>query len=135
MPFVEAVMQECDLCRQMRLRETGLGIKDITHNYFLLDSPIYQEDRGPLWPGALQAQQACGPAPGLRALPSPPPAGRPGQGDHALLSLPPGRLPAGSARTPRAEGRLSPAVHRLPPGDEERPDRLPGLPPQKRAGP
>ncbi|MCU0592599.1 MAG: cytochrome c family protein, partial [Desulfobacterales bacterium] len=42
-PFVEAVMEECDLCRQMRLRETGLGIKDITHNYFLLDSPIIKK--------------------------------------------------------------------------------------------
>jgi hypothetical protein len=42
-PFVEAVMDECQLCRQMRLRETGLGIKDITHNYFLLDSPIIKK--------------------------------------------------------------------------------------------
>lgn len=42
-PFVEAVMDECDLCRQMRLRETGLGIKDITHSYFLLDSPIIKK--------------------------------------------------------------------------------------------
>jgi hypothetical protein len=31
------------LCRQMRLRETGLGIKDITHSYFLLDSPIIKK--------------------------------------------------------------------------------------------
>jgi hypothetical protein len=42
-PFVEAVMDECQLCRQMRLRETGLGIKDITHSYFLLDSPIIKK--------------------------------------------------------------------------------------------
>jgi hypothetical protein len=42
-PFIEAVMEECDLCRQMRLRETGLGIKDITNSYFLLDSPIIKK--------------------------------------------------------------------------------------------
>ena len=39
-PFVEAVMDECKLCRQMRLRETGLSTKDITHSYFVLHSPI-----------------------------------------------------------------------------------------------
>ena len=42
-PFVEAVLEECQLCRQMRLRETGLGIKDITNSYFLLDSPIIKK--------------------------------------------------------------------------------------------
>jgi hypothetical protein len=40
MPFVEAVMYECKLCRQMRLRETGLSTKDITNSYFVLNSPI-----------------------------------------------------------------------------------------------
>ena len=39
-PFVDAVMDECKLCRQMRLRETGLGTKDIKHSYFVLNSPI-----------------------------------------------------------------------------------------------
>jgi hypothetical protein len=39
-PFVEAVMDECKLCRQMRLREMGLSTKDITHSYFVLNSPI-----------------------------------------------------------------------------------------------
>jgi len=39
-PFVDAVMDECKLCRQMRLRETGLGTKDIEHSYFVLNSPI-----------------------------------------------------------------------------------------------
>jgi len=38
--FVEAVMDECKLCRQMRLREMGLSTKDITHSYFVLNSPI-----------------------------------------------------------------------------------------------
>jgi hypothetical protein len=42
-PFVEAVLEECQLCRQMRLRETRLGIKDITNSYFLLDSPIIKK--------------------------------------------------------------------------------------------
>lgn len=42
-PFVDTVVQECRLCRQQRLREEGLGVKDITHNYFLLDSPIIQK--------------------------------------------------------------------------------------------
>ena len=40
LPFVEAVKDECKLCRQMRLREMGLGTKDITHNYVVLNSPI-----------------------------------------------------------------------------------------------
>lgn len=42
-PFVDTVVEECRLCRQMRLREMGLGIKDITQNYFLLDSPIIKK--------------------------------------------------------------------------------------------
>jgi len=42
-PFVDAVKEECQLCRQMRLRETDLGIKDISDNYFLLDSPIIRK--------------------------------------------------------------------------------------------
>jgi hypothetical protein len=42
-PFVVAVMDECQLCRRMRLRETGLGIEDITHSYFLLESPIIKQ--------------------------------------------------------------------------------------------
>ncbi len=42
-PFVDAVMEECQLCRQMRLREAGLGIKDITNSYFLLDSSIIKK--------------------------------------------------------------------------------------------
>ena len=45
-PFVDTVVKECRLCRQQNLRNQGLGVKDITHNYFLLDSPIIkkQED-------------------------------------------------------------------------------------------
>jgi hypothetical protein len=39
-PMVDEVMEECLLCRQQRLRDVGLGVKDITHSYFLLDSPI-----------------------------------------------------------------------------------------------
>jgi hypothetical protein len=42
-PFVEAVVDECQLCRQQRLRDVGLGVKDITHSYFLLDSPIIKQ--------------------------------------------------------------------------------------------
>ncbi len=42
-PFVEAVMDECQLCRQMRLREMGLGIKDSAGPYYLLDSPIIKK--------------------------------------------------------------------------------------------
>jgi class III cytochrome C family protein len=39
-PFVDVVMEECKLCRQMRLREMGLGTKDIPNSYFVLNSPI-----------------------------------------------------------------------------------------------
>jgi hypothetical protein len=45
-PFVETVVDECLLCRSQKLRDKGFGVKDITHSYFLLDSPIIkkQED-------------------------------------------------------------------------------------------
>ena len=39
-PFIDTVVDECQLCRQQRLRDVGLGVKDILHSYFLLDSPI-----------------------------------------------------------------------------------------------
>ena len=42
-PFVEAVMDECRLCRQQRLRDKGLGIKDQSESYFLLDNPIIRK--------------------------------------------------------------------------------------------
>ena len=42
-PFVDAVVDECQLCRQQRLRDVGLGIKDIVHNYSLLESPIIKQ--------------------------------------------------------------------------------------------
>ncbi len=42
-PFVEAVRDECRLCRQQRLRDKGLGVKDQTESYFLLDSPIIRK--------------------------------------------------------------------------------------------
>ncbi len=42
-PFVEAVKDECTLCRQLRLRDMGLGIKDQTESYYLLNSPIIQK--------------------------------------------------------------------------------------------
>ena len=42
-PFVEAVMDECLLCRQQRLRDMGLGVKDIEHRYVVLDSPIIKK--------------------------------------------------------------------------------------------
>jgi hypothetical protein len=42
-PFVDAVVDECQLCRQQRLRDMGLGVKDIVHSYFLLDSPVIKQ--------------------------------------------------------------------------------------------
>jgi hypothetical protein len=42
-PFVAAVKDECTLCRQLRLRDMGLGIKDQAESYYLLNSPIIQE--------------------------------------------------------------------------------------------
>lgn len=42
-PLVDTVVDECLLCRKQKLRDMGLGVKDITHNYFLLDSPIIKE--------------------------------------------------------------------------------------------
>ncbi len=42
-PFVEAVMDECRLCRQQRLRDMGLNVKDQTESYYLLNSPIIRK--------------------------------------------------------------------------------------------
>ncbi|BBO91927.1 hypothetical protein DSCOOX_51070 [Desulfosarcina ovata subsp. ovata] len=42
-PFVEGVRDECRLCRQQRLRDQGLGVKDQSESYFLLDSPIIRQ--------------------------------------------------------------------------------------------
>lgn len=42
-PFVEAVLDECRLCRQQRLRDMGMSVKDIPNQYFLLDSPIIKK--------------------------------------------------------------------------------------------
>jgi hypothetical protein len=42
-PFVHTVVDECLLCRQQKLRDMGLGVKDIEHSYFLLDSPIIKK--------------------------------------------------------------------------------------------
>ena len=42
-PFVETVVDECVLCRQQKLREQGLGVKDIEETYYLLDSPIIKQ--------------------------------------------------------------------------------------------
>ena len=39
-PFVSSVLEECQLCRQQRLRDKGLSVKDQPESYFLLDSPI-----------------------------------------------------------------------------------------------
>lgn len=50
-PFVGEVIDECRLCRQQRLRDQGLSVKDQTHSYYLLNSPIIRktEDRyGPV---------------------------------------------------------------------------------------
>jgi hypothetical protein len=44
-PFVEAVMDECKLCRQQRLRDVGLSVKDQEHSYYLLDSPVIKRRR------------------------------------------------------------------------------------------
>jgi hypothetical protein len=42
-PFVEAVMDECLLCRQQRLRDMGLGVKDQQERYYLLNSPVIRK--------------------------------------------------------------------------------------------
>ena len=42
-PFVEVVRDECRLCRQQRLRDQGLSVKDQSQSYFLLDSPIIRQ--------------------------------------------------------------------------------------------
>jgi hypothetical protein len=42
-PFVEAVMDECKLCRQQRLRDEGFSVKDQEHSYYLLSSPIIRQ--------------------------------------------------------------------------------------------
>lgn len=43
-PFVHTVVDECLLCRQQKLRDKGFSIKDITHSYFRLESPIIKEE-------------------------------------------------------------------------------------------
>jgi len=42
-PFIDAVRDECQLCRQQRLRDVGLGVKDIVHSYFLMESPVIKQ--------------------------------------------------------------------------------------------
>lgn len=42
-PFVETVMDECLLCRQLKLRNMELGVEDMDHSYFYLDSPIIKK--------------------------------------------------------------------------------------------
>ena len=42
-PFVEAVRDECRLCRQQRLRDKGLSVRDQSQSYFVLDSPIIRQ--------------------------------------------------------------------------------------------
>lgn len=42
-PFVGQVRDECRLCRQQRLRDMGLSVKDQTESYYLLDSPIIKK--------------------------------------------------------------------------------------------
>jgi len=42
-PFVDTVIDECLLCRKQKLRDMGLGVKDIDYHYFLLDSPIIKQ--------------------------------------------------------------------------------------------
>ncbi len=42
-PFVAAVRDECRLCRQQRLRDEGLGIKNQSQSYYLLNSPIIRK--------------------------------------------------------------------------------------------
>lgn len=48
--FVSEVKDECKLCRQQRLRDMGLGTKDIPHGYFLLDSPVIKKQNNDYTP-------------------------------------------------------------------------------------
>lgn len=50
-PYVSKVYQEDLPLRQQRLRAQGLGLKDIKHSYFLLESPFvntYEDKYGPV---------------------------------------------------------------------------------------
>ncbi|WP_286181717.1 tetrathionate reductase family octaheme c-type cytochrome [Desulfovibrio sp. Huiquan2017] len=50
-PFVKDVLMEDLPLRQQRLREMGLGLKDVKHSYMLLDSPYvdtYERKYGPV---------------------------------------------------------------------------------------
>lgn len=42
-PFVETVVDECLLCRQQKLRNMELGVDDMDHTYFYLNSPIIKK--------------------------------------------------------------------------------------------
>jgi hypothetical protein len=123
-PFVEAVMDECRLCRQQRLRDMGLGVKDQTDSYFLLDSPIIRkktEDHyGPV--RFMHAKHARSPRTAPCATTIGPWTRR--IGNHPLFGLPPGAFQKGPSRAAGAQGRLSPAVHGLPSGDEQGAHRL-----------
>lgn len=58
-PFIEAVLDECLLCRQQKLREMELGIDDMSNTYFLLDSPIIKKTGRLLRACQVHARQAC----------------------------------------------------------------------------
>ena len=77
-PFVEVVRDECRLCRQQRLRDQGLGVKDQSESYFLLEQPDHPQDRRSLRSGALHARQTCRGDQGLCLVPSLPAPGRSG---------------------------------------------------------
>jgi hypothetical protein len=133
-PFVDAVMDECKLCRQQRLRDMGLGTKDQTTAISCSTARSSKRWRTftarcasctPSTPPRSRTAPCATTIAPLDEAPRKPPAARP-----ATRSLQKG--PSG---TPGPEGRLPPAVHGLPSGDEPGPGGLHRLPRQERSRP
>jgi hypothetical protein len=88
-PFVEAVMDECRLCRQQRLRDKGLGVKDQEKAIFCWTARSLKS-----WRTITARCASCTPStpwsPRTAPFATTIAAGRSGLGNHPLLGLPPG---------------------------------------------
>ena len=93
-PFVKDVLMEDLPLRQQRLRQMGIGYKDVKHSYILLDSPYvdtYDRQYNPV--RFMHSKHAAVPGRRLRGLP--PLSARRSQrtGNRGLPFLPPGLPP------------------------------------------
>ena len=134
-PFVEAVMDECRLCRQQRLRDMGLSVKDQTESYYLLDSPIIRRTEDHYGPVRFMHAKHATVTKDCALCHHYRPVDESGIGNHTVFGLSPGAVSERSSRAVGAQGRLSSAVHGLSSGDGQGPHRLCRLPPQEHPRP